>query len=64
MFSLSVLKKSWVLKLIFFDIGHKAAFSIKAVNRMASLAHSAHDHGKAQMREDIFKYKEESARVR
>jgi calcium/calmodulin-dependent protein kinase I len=53
------------LKLIinsFFYIGRKAAFSIRAVNRMATLAHVEHD-GKAQMREDIFKYKEESAKV-
>jgi len=49
---------------MFFDIGRKAAFSIKAVHRMASLAHSEHDTGKAQMREDIYKYKEESAKVR
>ncbi|KAF8809413.1 Pkinase-domain-containing protein [Phlegmacium glaucopus] len=42
------------------QLWRKAAFSIKAVNRMASLAHS--DPGKAQMREDISKYKEESAR--
>ena len=51
------------LKLIIsFDIGRKAAFGIRAVNRMATLAHVEHD-GKAQMREDIFKYKEESAKV-
>jgi hypothetical protein len=52
-----------LVKLILFDIGRKAAFSIKAVNRMASLAHMEHDSGKAQMREAISKYKEESARV-
>jgi hypothetical protein len=51
------------LKLIFFDIGRKAAFSIKAVNRMATLAHIEHDPGKIQMRENISKFKEESARV-
>jgi hypothetical protein len=49
--------------IIFFDIGRKAAFGIRAVNRMATLAHAEHDTGKAQMREDIFKYKEESAKV-
>ena len=47
---------------LFYVIGRKAAFGIRAVNRMATLAHSDHD-GKAQMREDIFKYKEESAKV-
>ena len=53
------------LKLIcyLFDIGRKAAHSIRAVNRMATLAHVEHDPGKAQMREDIYKYKEESAKV-
>ena len=48
--------------IIIIDIGRKAAFGIRAVNRMATLAHVEHD-GKAQMREDIFKYKEESAKV-
>lgn len=53
-----------LLKLIFFfDIGRKAAHSIRAVNRMATLAHVEHDPGRAQMREDIYKYKEESAKV-
>ena len=46
-----------------FDVGRKAAFGIRAVNRMQTLAHVDHDSG-AQMREDIFKYKEESAKVR
>ena len=62
---------TWILELTFCDIGRKAALSIKAVNRMASLAHHSehdlhpeHDPGKAQMRKDISKYKEESARVR
>jgi len=51
------------------QLWRKAALSIKAVNRMASLAHHSehdlhpeHDSGKAQMRKDISKYKEESAR--
>ena len=40
----------------------KAAFSIKAMNRMATLAHS---HPEAALiRENVHKYKEESARVR
>ena len=47
----------------FDDVGRKAAFGIRAVNRMQTLAHVDHDSG-AQMREDIFKYKEESAKVR
>ena len=46
----------------FDDVGRKAAFGIRAVNRMQTLAHVDHDSG-AQMREDIFKYKEESAKV-
>ncbi|KAF8153278.1 kinase-like domain-containing protein [Crassisporium funariophilum] len=43
------------------QLWRKAAFSIKAVNRMASLAHSD-PTGMVKMREDISKYKEESAR--
>ena len=52
--------------LIYIFIGRKAANSIRAVNRMASLAHSESYHGdlgKAQMRADILNYKEESERV-
>ena len=30
---------------------------------MATLAHIEHDPGRAQMRENIYKYKEESAKV-
>ena len=56
-----------VFDIIFFFflgcVGRKAAFGIRAVNRMQTLAHVDHDSG-AQMREDIFKYKEESAKVR
>ena len=48
---------------IFFDIGRKAAHGIRAMNRMATLVHSEHDTGKAEMRDAIFKYKEESDRV-
>ena len=44
------------------DVGRKAAFGIRAVNRMQTLAQVDHDSG-AQMREDIFNFKEESARV-
>jgi serine/threonine protein kinase len=44
------------------QLWRKAAFSIKAVNRMATLAHMEHDPGKVQMRADISKYKEESAK--
>ena len=44
-------------------VGRKATSTIKAVNRMASLAH--HDHlVVVEMRENVNKYKEESARVR
>jgi len=44
------------------QLWRKAAFSIKAMNRMASLAHS---HPEAALiRENLYKYKEESARVR
>ena len=52
------------LKLIYFDfdIGRKAAFGIRAVNRMATLAHSEHDTGKA-LREQIFNFQQESAKV-
>ena len=46
----------------FDDVGRKAAFGIRAVNRMQTLAQVDHDSG-AQMREDIFNFKEESARV-
>ena len=49
------------MKLIY-DVGKKAAFGIRAVTRMATLAHIEHDTG-AQIREDVFKYKEESAKV-
>ena len=41
--------------------GRKATSTIKAVNRMTILVQS--DSPLAQMREDINKYKEESARV-
>jgi len=42
------------------QLWRKAAFSIKAMNRMASLAHS---HPEAALiRENLYKYKEESAR--
>jgi hypothetical protein len=43
-------------------VGRKATSTIKAVNRMASLAH--HDHHASEMRRDVNMYKEESARVR
>ena len=43
-------------------VGRKATSTIKAVNRMASLAHA--DSHMAQMRENVNMYKEESARVR
>ena len=43
-------------------VGRKATSTIKAVNRMASLAHA--DNHMAQMRENVNMYKEESARVR
>ena len=46
----------------FFHVGRKAAFSIRAVNRMQSLAHVEHDSGD-QMRDKIHKFKEESAQV-
>ena len=45
------------------DIGKKAAFSIRAVTRMATLAHAEHDTGRAEMRDNVFRYKEESAKV-
>lgn len=46
----------------FFHVGRKAAFSIRAVNRMQTLIQADHDSG-AQMRDEVSKYKEESARV-
>ena len=44
------------------DVGRKAAFGIRAMTRLQSLPHLDHDTG-AQMREEIVKYKEESAEV-
>lgn len=49
--------------ILFLDIGKKAAFSIRAVTRMATLAHAEHDTGRAEMRDNVFRYKEESAKV-
>lgn len=43
--------------------GRKATSTIKAVNRMAILAH-ADTSGAAKMREEVNKYKEESEKVR
>lgn len=44
-------------------VGRKATSTIKAVNRMTLLAH-AEVSGHAKIREEVNKYKEESARVR
>ena len=45
------------------DVGRKATSTIKAVNRMAILAH-ADVSGAAKMRAEVNKYKEESEKVR
>lgn len=44
-----------------FNVGRKATSTIKAINRMATLAHV--DPGAAQMREKLTQYKEESEKV-
>jgi hypothetical protein len=51
-----------ILVSVFF-VGRKATSTIKAVNRMTLLAH-VEVSGHAKIREEVNKYKEESARVR
>lgn len=51
-------KKAFNAKLLW----RKAGFSIRAMNRMSTLAHSHHNAEHAKIRDDLHQYKEESAK--